>query len=172
MSVNSEIKNVKFLIRPEAKWTWEHLEFQRERDCNLTVPLCFRQLLPTESANFLYNMKFAEAWGRLMQAKMSKDGSSLTKDIVRESMKEMVNYWCPSFSDKGKKEQCQIGKEMLVCFWIHGEKLSSLLGMDPNVVSVWQSKVNAPKLIKGDIASSNIPALRRLLAGRCYADSQ
>ena len=111
-----------------------------------------------------------------MQAKMASklyhDPSLLTKDIVCKSMKEMVNYWCPSFSEEGKKERCQIGKEMLVCFWIHGEKLSSLLSMDLNVVSAWQSKVNAPKLIKGDITRSSISALRRLLEGRCYADSQ
>ena len=68
---------------------------------------------PQESCEFLKIMEFTDNWERLMQAKMASklyhDQSLLTKDIVRKSMKKMVNYWCPSFSNEGKKERCQVG---------------------------------------------------------------
>lgn len=135
MGVNSQIENIKFDSKSMDSW-WQlqkrtEMAYEKGR---------------TPNREFLEIMEFADKWGRLMQAKMGDyyDPFLLTKDIVHNSMKEMINYWAWKLdgNDEKKQQVCKTAKELIATFWRHGQKFSSFFDdMKSREVAAWRHKV-------------------------------
>ena len=150
MGVNSQIENIKFYSKSMDSW-WQ-LQKQTE--------MAYKKgRIPNQE--FLKIMEFADNWSRLMQAKMGDyyNSSLLTKKIVRDSMKEMINYWDWKLdgNDEKKQQVCKTAKELIATFWMHGQKFSSFFDdMKSREVAGWRHKVgeNNKTLLMHKIATT------------------
>ena len=88
-------------------------------------------------------IKFAEHWGRLMQAEMKKQGiSSLTEELVDSTEQRTSDYF------KDNEEGYYAGRSLLIGIWKHGEQLGEILELPKK--EVLQHRKKALLLSKKD----------------------